>query len=172
MLSYRSTLEFVRTLEKCGEALCCTSCFSMYFSRVLTNSCVLLHLNIARWQVLYFFIIATVPITIQMGQFITITSWLKNSRKKNFLIHQYEITLKHAIQTRFIIYTFLFIPKWKVVFWKKALNYYWTSWNCLLSCLSTNTHCHLLRKLYATKHESSFLHTLKQFFKHLWTRVS
>ena len=32
MLSYRSTWEFVRTLEKCGEALRCASCFSTLLS--------------------------------------------------------------------------------------------------------------------------------------------
>ena len=55
MLSYRSTWEFVGTLEKCGEELRCVLCFSTLLScSYCTNSCMLLYLNIAHWHVLYF----------------------------------------------------------------------------------------------------------------------
>ena len=50
MLRNGSTWVFERTLER-REALRCVSRAS-HFSRVLTNSHVLLHFNIARWQVL------------------------------------------------------------------------------------------------------------------------
>ena len=98
MLRYRSTWEFVRTLEKCGEALRCTLCFSTLLLCSYKFPHASIHLNISCRQVLYFSINLSIKYFLHVKSINTKEDWTVVCHLSTFTIFWFPNCLQWANQ--------------------------------------------------------------------------